>query len=102
MAEMKKIIWKGQELNNMGALFDAAISVKDKEEATEFLQMYVDSGCPREVALSNLGYFAGYYSEKARRKIAELYGAMHPVFGGNFNPTPEEAFEAGKKLAKEK
>jgi len=42
-----------------------------------------------------------------RSKVARLYGplmATHPVFGEGFgrgsDPTPEEAFEAGRRLAR--
>lgn len=51
------------------------------------------------ITKSNIGYYAGYYSEAERRAVAEMYGAMHPVFGNNFSPTPTEAFSAGTQLA---
>jgi len=49
---------------------------------------------------SNIGYFAGYYGEAERRKVAEVYGAIHPVFGNNFAPTAVEALAAGAAMVK--
>jgi hypothetical protein len=51
------------------------------------------------ITRSNIGYFAGYYGETERRAVADIYGAMHPIFGNDFNPTPEKALEAGKRAA---
>lgn len=100
MAKLKPFLWKGEELKTIGEVFNAAMKVKDAAEAKEFVDTYVACGIKRDVALSNLGYFAGYYGEKERRFVDKMFGAQHPIFGNNFNPTPTEAFEAGKKLAR--
>lgn len=53
----------------------------------------------RMVQLSNVGYFAGYYSPKVRENVYKWLGAIHPVFG-IVNPTPEQAMKAGQRIAK--
>ena len=99
---MKPMIWKGAELLKMDDIFTAALTVKTKEEAEKFIDGYVACGAvDRTQALDNIGYYAGYFREKERRFVAEMFGAMHPYFGENFNPTPTEAFEAGMKLGEE-
>mgnify|MGYP001582528323 CR=1 FL=1 len=53
------------------------------------------------VVRSNLGYYAGYYSDEVRARVERLFRCAHPVFGAigkNGPPTPEAAFEAGRAL----
>lgn len=101
-----------KDCKNLGELFDIARLITDKKEATQFFDAYVDfifkDGKGKntlvqsvEIAHSNLGYFAGYYSDEVRDHIYEMYGSAHPIFGTT-KPTTEEALEAGKKLAKSK
>lgn len=82
----------------------------DLGEAQEFMARYIDyldarnpdwgiAKC-REVALSNIGYGAGYYSGEMMAAVNEVFGAVHPVFGTRA-PTPETAFAAGQKWAKD-
>ena len=91
------MMWKGQSLTTMHEVFEAALKCENKKEAEQFLQTYVKSGVSEVVAKSNLGYFAGYYDEETSKKIYDLFGAAHPVFGMTW-PTPEEAFKMGVKL----
>lgn len=91
------MMWKGKELTKMIEVFEAALECKNKKEASEFLQTYVRSGVTEDVAKSNLGYFAGYYDKETSKKIYDLFGAAHPIFGQTW-PTPEEAFKMGVKL----
>lgn len=51
-----------------------------------------------EIAKANLGYFAGYYSDKTRRKVEKLFECQHPIFGSIEelgSPTPDEAAICG-------
>lgn len=34
--------------------------------------------------LSNLGYFAGYYSPETFNRVMRLFGTAHPVFGTEY------------------
>ena len=108
------MIFEGKTLPNMGAIFNKALDVAetgDGDRCQAFLTSYVEyivSESNRnvaeaeDIAKSNLGYFAGYYSSEVYETINKAYGAVHPVFGGNpFEVSPEEAYrkglEAGRK-----
>ena len=95
------MIWQGKELKTAGEVFDAALACAD-DEAEAFLRLHADEckDCGgMATAKSNLGYFAGYYSEETRREIERKFGAIHPVFG-SATPTPKEAFELGLQRGK--
>lgn len=96
----KKIVvpWKGKTLKTYSEMWGAAIAIKDPKEAKKLVAAYEKAGMKSEIFLSNLGYWAGYYGVKERTQVLEVFGAVHPVFGDNMNPTPEEALEAGKRM----
>ena len=51
-----------------------------------------------EIVNSNLGYFAGYYSNEVRERVETLFNCEHPIFGSikkNGAPTSAEAFRMG-------
>jgi len=86
------------------------MEVQTEEEAAAYFEELVQRnmsvwGHPREEAESierrNLGYFAGYYGHETRLRVERLFRCSHPVFGkaSHGAPTPDEAFEAGKRLA---
>ena len=50
----------------------------------------------RTMQLSNVGYFAGYYDNKTRRRVDKWLHAVHPIFGKT-NPSASESFNAGIK-----
>lgn len=54
-----------------------------------------------EIEKANFGYWAGYYDHETRLRVEQLFRCAHPIFGPakDGTPTPEEAFEAGRKLA---
>jgi hypothetical protein len=89
-----------------------AMDIKDKEDADQYLVEYISyiqseiDKCPErihdnaeKIAKSNLGYFAGYYSNETRERVEKLFCCAHPIFGSvkeNGIPTNEQAFEMGK------
>lgn len=92
---------------SFGDLYDPAMEIKDQDEADAYFSDLVDRhitifGSTKESAeyteRVNLGYWAGYYDWDTRVRIKKLFDASHPIFGDK-NPTPEEAFEMGKKWA---
>jgi len=99
---------------NENNILETAMTITSKKDAEQYLEKYIlfiqkniDKDPKRvndnaeEIAKSNLGYFAGYYSNEVRKKIEELFGCSHPFFGSvkdNGIPTAKEAFEIGKKL----
>lgn len=42
-----------------------------------------------EMQRSNVGYFAGYYGDETRQRVAEWLGADHPIFGNSKSMTTE-------------
>lgn len=70
--------------------FDEALACETKEQAGKWFAEEVrryetDFGKSAEEARSiiraNLGYMAGYYDHATAKKVDELFGAGHPVFG---------------------
>jgi hypothetical protein len=96
----------------IGELYGPAMEVKTAEEAAEYYEALIDwmmtywhedRAKAEGIVKQNLGYFAGYYDHETRLRVEELYNCQHPVFGAASAgaPTPEEAFEAGKRMAEE-
>lgn len=81
----------------------------DREAAREYVDAYAEYLSRRnpewsaqqveDCIHSNLGYFAGYYDTDTRRAVQDVFNALHPFFGST-DPTPEEAFEAGREWAR--
>lgn len=92
----------------IGDKYRPAIEVTTKEEAAAYFERCVEHCMSfdktreeaERIERINIGYFAGYYDYATRQRIEALYGAPHPVFGSS-QPTAEEAFNAGVRLAKE-
>jgi hypothetical protein len=91
--------------------FESAMKCKTKSDAEKWLKKEVAYNVKNfgqspenaeRVIKANLGYMAGYYTAKEARKVKNLFGALHPIFGDTTvkSPTPEEAFAAGEALAK--
>jgi hypothetical protein len=68
-----------------------------REDAERFMRAY-RAETPH--AAANVGYLAGYQSSERARRIWDWFQCAHPVFG-TYIPTPEEAFEAGRKIGEE-
>lgn len=91
-----------------------AMLITDQEDADQYLEAYLKSiqehldetkseDSAERIAKSNLGYWAGYHSHEVRERVEKLFKCSHPVFGSikdNGAPTPQQAFDAGKKLGK--
>jgi len=98
-------------------LLDPAMEIKENEDAKQYLASYVewleaawlrDGKIEKEpainIAKSNLGYWAGYYSESTRKRVENLFECEHPIFGSiekNGRPTAEEALKLGIKMGEE-
>jgi hypothetical protein len=94
-----------------GECLDAAMKIKDKEDADQYFKEYVvftqkyldeyprdDDMTAEQICKSNLGYYAGYYDDETRERVEKLFNCSHPIFGkiSNGKPTAKEAFECGK------
>jgi hypothetical protein len=75
-----------------GEWFDSALKCSTREEAQAWLDAELTSGRylgagtdeAREIVLANLGYMAGYYGAETAKKIQDLFGAQHPLFGKDY------------------
>lgn len=96
-----RLEWKGYTLTTYSDLLNAVVRIAekgDKAEAQEFLRAY-EAVNPH--ARDNIGWIIGDVDRDQGRRVLELFGCPHPVFGTTY-PTAEEAIragiEAGKKL----
>lgn len=98
-------------LLTIGDCLEPAMKITDKKDADQYLKdyiKYIDSfqekdASSESIAKSNLGYYAGYYSNEVRERVEKLFCCSHPVFGSikeNGIPTPQEAFDMGKNMNK--
>lgn len=90
------MIWKGKHLNKYSEIIDFALDLEGDEQRA-FVKEYAATS---KNALSNVGYFSGYYGPKKAREILKVFGTVHPIFGLG-TPTPETALNAGKLMAKQ-
>jgi hypothetical protein len=82
--------------------FELAVLCQTRADAKKFTDKVVaEMVCAgmyetkaREVLLESLGYMAGYYGEAERKKMEDLFDAVHPVFG-RLRPHPEESLLLG-------
>ena len=91
----------------IGEVYGPGMEITDPEEASEYFEAVVKhtmevKPCFRseaeEIVKSNLGYYAGYYSNETRKRVEKLFNCAHPIFGSissHGTPTPEEAFQMG-------
>ena len=99
--ENKKVLTYGEVLSPVAC-------ITDEKDAAQYLESYIayiinsqdglSKEKAREIALQNIGYFAGYCDMETADRILKIFHTLHPVFGSAF-PTPEEALEMGKRLA---
>jgi hypothetical protein len=82
--------YRGKNLATYSDIIDYALSLKGKAQA-DFVRAYAATG---PYALSNIGYFSGYYGPKKMVQIQRVFKTAHPIFGRAV-PTPKEAFAAG-------
>lgn len=87
--------WKGKLIETIGDLGSACAALENAKEGGEFFAAYLAVNVH---AASNIGYVAGYFNRETMRRIHEYTGTTHPIFGRH-EPTPEEAFELGKRMA---
>jgi hypothetical protein len=90
--------WKGKELRTTRDLMNQGVDkCETREEAEEFMRLY-RADC--KYADENIGYLSGYYGYTDMARIQDWFGVEHPFFSKE-TPTPEEAFAAGERMARE-
>ncbi len=97
----------------IGDKYGPAMKMTEQDEAQAYFELLV-SHCmshdktrkeAESIERENLGYYAGYCDDETRRRVEQLFGCAHPVFGKivdanllHHGPvTPEMAFEMGKR-----
>jgi hypothetical protein len=96
----------------IGTKYSPAMQIASEAEAAVYLERCVEHLRRSRPDLSieeahaierqNLGYFAGYCGEETRARVERLFRCAHPIFGAiaeNGPPTPEQALEAGMRMA---
>jgi len=96
----------------IGEVYGPAMKITDPEEAKVYFEALVKhilamkpENEPRitsrdkaeEIVRKNLGYYSGYYDHETMKRVFKLFDCAHPIFGTTI-PTPEAAFEVGKKM----
>ncbi len=85
-------------------IINLCLKCNTKEDAEKVLKQYEKYCDSPEIARSNLGYIFGYTDDENRKKLYALFPVNHPIFGEGFgrgkDPSPEEAFRIGQKMAK--
>jgi hypothetical protein len=89
-----------------GEKYNPAMKITDQAEADRYFNECVehcmrclptDDRAEAEcIEKSNLGYWAGYYDDKTRRRVEKLFRCSHPIFGSveqNGPPTPQQALK---------
>lgn len=93
--------WNGKSLDTIGDLSDAVLAIArsdDQAAADRFMAQY---RAESEHADANIGYMSGYYDTDTMAKVQRMFGVAHPIFGTRTDVPAEEAFEAGKRMARD-
>ncbi len=112
---MTKFNPKNKKSLTYGECLDPAMEITDAADAKQYLADYAafiqtslnreprnDNMTAEQIAKTNIGYYAGYYSDKTRERVERLFKCSHPIFGGiakNGPPTQEQAFDAGMRAS---
>lgn len=94
MSNVTKFNPEGKKVLTYGECLRPAMAITEQADADQYLSDYVDyiqkalDAEPREdgmtarqIALINIGYFAGYYDHETMARTQKLFGAAHPIFG---------------------
>lgn len=96
----------GDALDPIFKITDKADAMQYKEAYIKHTEKYLTNGVNKEgmtalqIVNANIGYYAGYGSDKDRKRIEELFDCAHPIFGSikdNGSPTGKEAFQCGNE-----
>lgn len=89
-------------METIGDILRRCLKCTTVEEAVVFLKEYEEHVGDKDLAWKNLGYVFGYLDNEERERMYQLFPVNHPFFGPGFgrgkDPTPQEAFDAGKKM----
>ncbi len=97
------------EFNSKSDISSDLLKITTEYEAKKYLDDYTEfirftnentksRDDARNIAKGNIGYLAGYLTEKDRARIEELFGVEHPILGSIAEmgiPTADESFQCG-------
>jgi hypothetical protein len=99
-----------------GESLSPAMEITEQSDADQYFQSLMaftqkaldkeprkDNATAEEIVKSNLGYWAGYYSEETRARVEKLFHCEHPIFGAIAEvgaPSPKVAFAIGKSMGR--
>ena len=93
--------WNGQRITRIDDIIDTGLSLASDGERKEFIECVRKTG-PH--TLSNIGYWAGYYSKEKAKKILQVFETSHPIFGATWPDeklSTEQIFELGKRYGEQ-
>ncbi len=107
---MEKFNPENKGVLTYGECLEPAMEITGSREAKQYLADYIkyqesnmpsvsDGQTAEEICKSNLGYWAGYYHDRIRKRVERLFACQHPIFGSfkkNGRATGKEAFECGR------
>jgi hypothetical protein len=94
------MIWKGEELFRETNLYNILGNLQSKDEARAFLRLYAAEYLKKDisVAKADLAYISYSWPMPRRGELLDWFNAIHPYFGPDRDPTPEEAFAVGTRI----
>lgn len=94
------INWNGKDVEKITDVINIAMTITDPREHDLLIEKVKACG-PH--AISNIGYFAGYYDIDKANKILRFFNTTHPIFGANWPDTqltPDELIHKGMEMAR--
>ncbi len=92
--------WNGKRFTTYSEIIEYCLGLQP-EEQKKFVEAFSLSS---PYALENVGYVSGYYEPTTAKRILQIFGTSHPIFGKR-TPTPKEAhsmgYDAGKASLKD-
>lgn len=88
MATSTEHFTSGSQLT-YGECLEPAMLITDQADASNYLDAYVryltgyghSEDKAREIALVNIGYYAGYFKPDVQMRVQRMFRAAHPIFG---------------------
>lgn len=85
---------KPEEELTFGDILGPAMEITEQANADEYLRDYIacieralirepntNGYTAKQIAKTNLGYYAGYYSDEVQQRVNRLFRTTHPIFG---------------------
>jgi hypothetical protein len=94
---------ENKDVLTYGEALEPAMNITDQDDADQYKKAYIDYQLSymenpsmkeaERIVNTNLGYFAGYYSDEVRERVERLFKCSYPIFG-TINSTPASAVKS--------